>query len=162
VKQSDEVGVAVKAPPAATKHADHGSAARENALLYLSVCVGSIIGSVLRGLSSVLALAWFGSDFPWGTLFVNVVGSFVIGFYAALAGPDGRMLAGTRQRQFVMTGICGGFTTFSAFSLETFRSAQAGDWLAAGLNVGVSIVAWLAAVWLGHTFASRLNRLGGI
>ncbi|WP_333474495.1 CrcB family protein [Mesorhizobium qingshengii] len=95
-------------------------------------------------------------------MFANILGSFVIGFYAALTGPDGHILAGTRRRQSVMTGICGGFTTFSTFSLETFRLVQGGHWPMAGLNVGVSIVTWLVAVWLGHMAASRLNRLGGV
>ncbi|MCZ8546402.1 fluoride efflux transporter CrcB [Mesorhizobium qingshengii] len=134
----------------------------EIAQLYLAVSAGAVIGSVLRALASIGALAWLGPGFPWGTLFVNVLGSFVIGFYATLTGPDGRVLAGTRWRQFVMTGICGGFTTFSTFSLETFRLFQGGHWPMAGLNVGVSIVTWLVAVWLGHMVASRLNRLGGV
>ncbi|WP_353815830.1 CrcB family protein [Mesorhizobium sp.] len=60
-----------------------------------------------------------------------------------------------------MTGICGGFTTFSMFSLETFLLVQSGNWPAAGLSIGASIVTWLGAVWLGHMSASRLNRLGG-
>ena len=148
-------------PLPATAAAPGARAIPVTAQLYLAVSAGAVIGSVLRALASMATLAWFGPSYPFGTLFVNVVGSFVIGFYAAITGPDGRMLAGTRQRQFVMTGICGGFTTFSAFSLETLRLAQGGNWFAAGLNVGVSIVTWLGAVWLGHTFASRLNRLGG-
>ena len=61
-----------------------------------------------------------------------------------------------------MTGICGGFTTFSAFSLETFVLLQRGNWPMAGLNIGVSVAAWLASVWLGHMLATRLNRLGGL
>jgi CrcB protein len=103
----------------------------------------------------------FGPGFPWGTLFVNVAGSFPIGFYADLTGPDGRVFAGTRQRQFVVTGGCGGFTTFSVFSLETIRLIQSGNMTYAALNIGVSVVAWLAAVWLGHLLTTRLNRLGG-
>jgi CrcB protein len=102
-----------------------------------------------------------GPAFPWGTLFVNVTGSLAIGFYAALAGPDGRLFAGTRQRQFVMTGICGGYTTFSVFSLETLRLAQSGNLSAAGLNIALSIFGSLAAVWLGHGLGTRLNRLKG-
>jgi CrcB protein len=126
------------------------------------VALGTVIGGVLRALASVAAVALLGPGFPWGTLFVNVVGSFIIGFYARLTAPDGRILAGTRQRQFVMTGICGGFTTFSVFSLETFRLAANGNLAMAGVNIAVSIATWLGAVWLGHRLASRVNRLGGL
>jgi CrcB protein len=135
---------------------------RETAGLYLAVCAGSIVGGVLRALASIAAVAWLGDAFPIGTLFVNVVGSFIIGFYATLTGPGSRMMASTRQRQFVMTGICGGFTTFSTFSLETFMLAQNGDMRLAAINVAVSIVTWLLAAWLGQALAMRMNRMGGI
>ena len=154
------------APPLATAGEGRARHKRwaipETAKLYLAVSAGAVIGSVLRALASMAALAWLGPGFPWGTLFVNVVGSFVIGFYATLTGPGGRVFAGSRQRQFVTTGICGGFTTFSAFSLETFVLLQQGNWPMAGLNIGVSVAAWLASVWLGHMLATRLNRLGGL
>ena len=126
---------------------------------YISVALGSIVGGVARYLVSVLFLSQFGSGFPWGTLFVNVTGSFIIGFYAALTGPDGRLFVSPRQRQFVMVGICGGYTTFSAFSLETLRLVQSGNVQAASLNLFVSVVGWMTAVWLGHALAARLNRL---
>ena len=71
----------------------------------------------------------FGETFPWGTLIVNVSGSFVIGFFATLTGPDGRMFVGTTARQFVMIGICGGYTTFSSFSLQTLNLMNDGEWL---------------------------------
>jgi CrcB protein len=131
----------------------------ETVRLYLAVCAGSVIGSVLRGLCSLAAPHLLGSSFLWATLFVNVVGSFVIGFYAAITGPGGRVMAATPQRQFVMTGICGGFTTFSMFSLETLTLFLAGSWQVAVLYIAVSTATWLAAVWLGHAWASRLNRL---
>lgn len=130
--------------------------------LYAAVAVGSVIGGVLRHLASLLIEDRLGTGFPLalplGTLLVNVTGSFAIGFYAALAGPDGPMRAGPRQRQFVMAGICGGYTTFSMFSLETLRLAQSGALGAAAANIGLSVVTWLAAVWLGHTLAARLDR----
>ena len=126
---------------------------------YVSVALGSIVGGVARYLVSVVFLSQFGSGFPWGTLFVNVTGSFIIGFYAALTGPDGRLFVSPRQRQFVMVGICGGYTTFSAFSLETLRLVQAGDIQAASFNLLISVAGWMAAVWLGHVLAARLNRL---
>jgi CrcB protein len=134
---------------------------RDTAGSYISVALGSLVGGVARYLVSVLFVSQIGDGFPWGTLFVNVTGSFVIGFYAALTGPDGRLLASPLQRQFVMVGICGGYTTFSAFSLETLRLVQSGNLHAASLNLGISVVGWLGAVWIGHALATRLNRLRG-
>lgn len=134
---------------------------RDIALLYAAIAAGSIIGSVLRWAASLGMHAAFGDGFPWGTLFVNVTGSFVIGSYAALTGPDGRLFVGPRTRQFVMTGICGGYTTFSMFSLETLRLFKQGALVEAALNIAVSIVIWLVAVWAGDALGSRLNRLKG-
>jgi CrcB protein len=135
--------------------------ARDGLMLYLSVALGTAIGGVARALVSLAAIEVAGPGFPWGTLAANVVGSFVIGFYATLSAPDGRLFVGARQRHFVMTGICGGVTTFSVFSLETLRFATVGDYRMAALNVGLSVVTWLAAVWLGHALAARVNRLRG-
>jgi len=135
------------------------SPSRATAILYGYVAAGSVIGGLARYLVSLVI--GLGPGFPWATLFVNVTGSFIIGFYSTLSGPDGRLFANARQRQFVMTGFCGGYTTFSAFSLETFNLLQAGMERTALLNIAVSTVAWLLAVWLGHLLASRLNRLKG-
>ena len=126
---------------------------------YISVALGSIVGAVARFLVSVLFVSQFGDRFPWGTLFVNVTGSFFIGFYAALTGPDGRLFVGARQRLFVMVGICGGYTTFSAFSLETLRLVQSGNVLTAFVYLFASAITWIASVWLGHALAARLDRL---
>src|SRR5256885_16125031 len=100
------------------------NAAINAAVLYGYVAAGSVLGGVARYLLSVLIQSIPG--FPWATLFVNVTGSFIIGFYSSLSGPDGRLFASVRQRQFVMTGFCGGYTTFSTFSLETFTLLQEG------------------------------------
>jgi fluoride exporter len=135
------------------------NAAMNAAILYGYVAAGSVLGGVARYLLSVVIQLFPG--FPWATLFVNVTGSFIIGFYGTLSGPDGRMLASVRQRQFVMTGFCGGYTTFSTFSLETFTLLQGGMVQTALLNIAVSVVTWLLAVWVGHALASRLNRLQG-
>jgi CrcB protein len=130
-----------------------------HAILYGYIATGSVIGGVARYLASLIIQ--LGPGFPWATLFVNVTGSFIIGFYSALSGPDGRLFASARQRQFVMTGFCGGYTTFSTFSLETFRLLQADMTGTAFTNIAVSVVTWLVAVWLGYALASRLNRLKG-
>ncbi len=134
--------------------------ARDALLLYAAVAAGTAIGGILRALVSV-AIGDPGIAFPWATLTVNVLGSFAIGFIATLTAPDGRLFLSVRQRQFVMIGVCGGFTTFSVFSLETFRLLAAGRFALAGVNVGGSVCAWLLAVWAGSALAARLNRPGG-
>lgn len=127
--------------------------------LYAWIAAGSVMGGLARYLLSLLIQ--FGSPFPWATLFVNVTGSFIIGFYNTLSGPDGRLFASAQQRQFVMTGFCGGYTTFSTFSLETIRLLGSGNEQTALMNIVVSLVTWIVAVWLGHLLANRLNRLKG-
>lgn len=135
------------------------SSAWNTASLYACVAAGGVLGSVARYLASLLIQSAHG--FPLATLFVNITGSFIIGFYGTLSAPDGRLFSSARQRQFVMTGFCGGYTTFSTFSLETVRLLQAGQARTALINIAVSVVTWLLAVWLGHALASRLNRLKG-
>jgi CrcB protein len=124
--------------------------------LYGMVMLGGVIGSLLRWLVS-LALPLIEGELPWATFIANGSGCFVIGFYAALTGPDGRLFVGPRMRQFVMTGICGGYTTFSGFSLEIFRFLTMADLRSAALYVAISLASWLACVWLGDILASRLN-----
>ena len=127
----------------------------------LWIALGGAIGSVMRFWLAELVAALVDSQFPWATVITNITGSFVIGFYATLTGPEGRLLASPVARQFVMVGICGGYTTFSAFSLQTLALAQGGDWLRAGANVGASVVLCLVAVWLGHVAAAAINTLRG-
>lgn len=124
--------------------------------LYGAVMLGGVIGSLLRWLVS-LALPPLEGGLPWATFAANASGCLVIGFYAALTGPDGRIFVGPRTRQFVMTGICGGYTTFSGFSLETFHFMSRGDWRPAALYLSISLASWLVAVWLGDLVASWLN-----
>jgi CrcB protein len=130
-------------------------------MIYFWVMLGSALGGVARYWLSVLASQNISETFPIGTLIVNVTGSFVIGFFAALTGPDGRIFIGTDARQFVMTGLCGGYTTFSSFSLQTLNLARDGETALAGLNVALSVVLCLFAVWAGHVAAGALNQFKG-
>jgi CrcB protein len=130
-------------------------------LTYLWVAVGGALGSMARFGCSSLVANWFGTTFPWGTLIINVVGSFVIGFFATLTGPDGRLLVPGDVRQFVMVGICGGYTTFSSFSLQTLTLLQDGEVASAGLNIGASVMLCMIAVWLGYVAAGSLNAVKG-
>ena len=128
--------------------------------MYLSVfmvAVGGALGSVARFLCSLALARWFGETFPWGTLFVNIAGSFVIGFFFTLTAPGGRLLVTPDWRIFVTVGICGGFTTFSSFSLQTLVLLRDGEWLLAGLNAFGSLALCMLAVWLGFFCALSLN-----
>lgn len=127
-----------------------------NGWTYLFVATGGALGSVGRfWLSNVVTSRW-GDAWPWGTLLVNVTGSFVIGLFAALTAPEGSWPAPPLWRQFFMTGICGGYTTFSAFSLQTLGLLREREYISAGANIVLSIVLCLLAVWLGHLAGSLL------
>jgi fluoride exporter len=122
------------------------------------IALGSAIGGVMRFWCSGAVARAFGETFPWGTLLVNVTGSFLIGMVAVVAGPDGRLLVGSTARQFVMVGVFGGFTTFSSFSLQTLNLVQDGEWGRAGANVVLSVGLCLIGVWLGHAAGVVVNR----
>ena len=124
---------------------------------YLWIALGGALGSVARYGCSSLAARWIGETFPWGTIIVNVVGSFIIGLFATLTGPDGRLIASPDARQFVMVGLCGGYTTFSSFSLQTLNLVRDGELAQAGGNIVISVAACLAAVWLGAVAAAAIN-----
>jgi CrcB protein len=102
-----------------------------------------------------------GETFPWGTLAVNVSGSLVIGLFAALTGTEGRWLVSPELRQFFMAGLCGGYTTFSSFSLQTLNFAREGEWLKAGSNALLSVLLCLVGTWLGYALGLHLSRRGG-
>src|SRR2546421_11885277 len=116
---------------------------------YLWVAVGSALGGMARYWCSGIAARLIGETFPAGTLLVNVVGSFVIGAFVALTGPDGPFLVPSSTRIFVTVGLCGGYTTFSLFSLQTPALFNEGEWVPAPPNIVASVVLCPAAVWLG-------------
>jgi len=128
---------------------------------WLWIFLGSGLGGVLRfGVSAAVDARWAGS-LPWGTLVVNVAGSFLIGFAAALLTPEGKPLLGVTPRHFVMTGMLGGFTTYSSFSLQTWDLLRSGEWMKAGANTGAMVLLCFAGVALGFLCASALNRVRG-
>lgn len=127
----------------------------------LAVALGGALGSLGRYWLGELLGRLGATAFPWSTLLANVSGSFLIGLIATLTGPDGRLLVLPEWRLFWLAGICGGYTTFSSFSLQTLTLAQNGEWGRAGLNVVLSLALCLLAVWLGHVAAASFNRLGG-
>jgi len=124
---------------------------------YLAIMLGGAVGTGLRMWLSGLLAAKYGETFPVGTLIVNITGSFVISFFAGLAGPDGRFLISPLVRQIVMVGILGGFTTFSSFSFQTLNLFNDGEWGRAFANIGLSLILCLLAVWLGQIAAAILN-----
>ena len=126
--------------------------------VYLYIALGSALGGMARYACNGWIAQQFGETFPWGTITVNLVGSFLIGLVATLTGPDGRLLVPGHGRDFVMIGVFGGFTTFSSFSLQTLALARDGEWFGAGPNVVLSVLLCLVAVWAGHSVALALNR----
>jgi CrcB protein len=126
---------------------------------YIWIAIGSAIGGAARYWCTGFAARLFGETFPWGTLLVNITGSLIIGFFATLTGPDGRIFVSSTTRQFVMIGLCGGYTTFSSFSLQTLNLVQDSEWLQAGGNIVGSVVLCLFAIWLGHILAASINAM---
>ena len=126
-------------------------------LAYLWVAIGGALGSVARFWFSGLVARQFGETFPWGTLLVNISGSLIIGFFGALTDPQGRWFATPAMRQFFMIGICGGYTTFSSFSLQTLNLLREREWLYAGGNIVLSVVLCMVAVWLGYALGTAIN-----
>jgi fluoride exporter len=126
---------------------------------YLWIAGGGALGSMARYWLSGLVDTMLSGTFPWGTLVVNVLGSLIIGFFAAITGPEphGRIIVEATTRQFVMIGILGGFTTFSSFSLQTLNLVNDGEWLYAGLNISASVVLCLLSVWAGHVIAIYIS-----
>jgi CrcB protein len=130
--------------------------------LPLTFCVafGSVLGASARwGLALLMHPPGSHATLAWGSLAVNVIGSLVIGLYAAITEAGGRLVASPAQRAFVMPGLCGGFTTFSLFTAEVSDSVQQGDWKLAAALVSLSVCAWLISVVVGYGIGKRINQL---
>ena len=123
----------------------------------LYVMAGGALGTLARYLISVLAMP-ISRQLPWGTILINVSGSFLIGLFGTLTLAGGRFPVSENLRLFVMIGFCGGFTTFSSFSLQTLDLMRAGATTRAAVNVMASVVLCVAAVAIGHVVAAHYNR----
>ena len=122
------------------------------------VALGSALGGGARFIVADFFHRLWAMPFPWDTLFVNVTGSLLIGFVATLTEAGSRVMVPTHIRQFLMTGFCGGYTTFSILSLQSLALIESNPWLGV-LNLGLTTLTCLLAVWAGHTLADRLNQL---
>lgn len=145
---------------AAKQPTDGGFGGRAvNAVTYLWVALGGALGSVGRAWLAAMAARITGPQFPWGTILINIVGSFVIAFFGTMtAATGGRFALSADARAFVMVGICGGFTTFSSFSLQTLELARDGRPGQALANVALSVCLCLASVTAGYLGAVALNQ----
>ncbi len=122
----------------------------------LFVMAGGALGTLARYGVSAIALPISGR-MPWGTIIVNITGSFLIGFFGTLTLAHGRFPVSENWRLFVMIGICGGYTTFSSFSLQTLDLLREGAITRAFVNVAASVALCVAAVAVGHQLASVMN-----
>ena len=126
--------------------------------IYLVIGLGAAIGGMARYWCVGLTARLLGETFPWGTLAVNVMGSALLGFFATLSAPDGRLLVPTSTRLMISVGLFGGFTTFSSFSFETLALAMDREYLKAAGNVSANVATCLIGVWVGHALASAINQ----
>lgn len=122
----------------------------------LVITAGGALGTLARYLISVLTVP-ISRELPWGTILINATGSYIIGFFGTLTLAHGRFPVSENLRLFVMVGVCGGYTTFSSFSLQTLDLMRSGALTRGMVNVIGSIVLCLSAVAVGHALAARLN-----
>ena len=128
---------------------------------YLWVGLGGAIGSMLRfWLGGLISNTKIGSQFPLGTMVINITGSLVIGIFYTMTTPESRFNPKWSHliTQLLILGLCGGYTTFSSFSLQTLNLARDGQWLYAGLNIGLSVVLCLVGVWTGFVLGEMINK----
>lgn len=124
-------------------------------VIWVAVAVGGSVGALLRFAISRWAAGAIGTGFPWGTLIVNAVGAFLIGFLFAWSAQ--RLLGiAPAARALVLTGVLGALTTFSTFSLETLELVQGGELVRAGINVAANLGLSLVLVWAGYVLGARL------
>lgn len=132
----------------------------EKASMSFTTCVlimiGGAFGTLARYVVSVLALP-ISRELPWGTIIINITGSFLIGLVGTLTLAHGRYPVSENFRMFVMVGFCGGYTTFSSFSLQTLDLIRNGTMGRAAINIAVSVALCIGAVALGHVVAARFN-----
>jgi len=128
-------------------------------LAYLWVAIGGALGSMARYGIGNLILEKSRSVFPWHTLIINVTGSFVIGILGALTIPEGKMTPQSQvfTTQLLITGVCGGYTTFSSFSLQTLSLIRDGQWFYAAGNILLSVILCMVAVWIGYVLGDKFN-----
>jgi CrcB protein len=129
-------------------------------ITYLWIALGGALGTVARYWMTNAVAALTGPLFPWGTILINIIGSFIIGLVAHMTTPVGRVPIPFDMRAFILVGICGGYTTFSAFSLQTLELARTGHWFQAGGNIVLSVVLCLIAAWAGYALASTFFPAG--
>lgn len=126
----------------------------------VAIAVGGAFGAVLRYLVSSGVYQWFGRGFPYGTLAVNVIGSLLIGLLTEALVLQ-RMEITSEYRAAILVGLFGSFTTFSTFSLETLYLLEQGNYLKSALNILISVIACLAAAWIGLLLGRTLFTLSG-
>ncbi len=123
----------------------------------LAVALGGAVGSLARYMLSAAAQPISGS-LPWGTILINILGSFIIGLFGTLTLAHGRYPVSENVRLLVMVGVCGGFTTFSSFGLQTLDLLRSGAMGRAAINIIASVVLCVGAVAVGHFAATWFNR----
>jgi CrcB protein len=125
----------------------------------LLIALGGAIGTALRFLTSILAARWFGAEFPYGTLIVNLAGAFIIGVVQQVGTQT--LLMPDNVRLFIATGMLGGLTTYSAFSYETVRLMELGAWHQAWINIFVTTTVCLSLCFLGIAVGRLVVTLRG-